>query len=392
MVAMNMSGRKTAFVSLAIAPALVLAGDPAVLYRVVTTGETAITGITRDLLSWTNSSGDGAFVIEASTGADVPWQPVDAGESGVSRSLLQPASPIPQPAAIVGIATNSQGDVAQEGHLDEQPVIAASGGPFFMDRYEVTAEAFRDHYQWAYELGRLTITSSGVWNAHGDSRRLYALNDKHAVLSFSNGMFRVRDGFEDRPITHVTWFGALAYANFRSERAGLPLCIDMTNWTCVFHLPGYRLPTEAEWERAARGAAVGLRFPWGGEATNLWDDIDTTRANYWASGDAYEDTNNLYLTPAGSFTNGVNPLNLQDLAGNVYEWCWDWYDYGWYSNALAEATNSAGPDTGLARVVRGGAWSDPPDLLRVSSRSSALPHAALPFIGFRCVRTFGVSP
>ena len=76
------------------------------------------------------------------------------------------------------------------------------------------------------------------------------------------------------------------------------------------------------------------------------------------------------------------------MAGNVYEWCWDGYRFEGYSDPDAALPGYTGPTDTMTRVVRGGAWSDPADLLRIAHRSSAVPQAALPFIGFRCVRNF----
>ena len=384
----SLSFSKPLVVTLIFWAATAFAVDPAVLYRVSATGETGIVTIDRDNITWTNSSAGGGFSIECSTGVDVPWQSIDTGEFALARPLPKPVSPIPRSAGIVGLDSTARGDGFNESRLDERPTITNRVDVFFMDHTEVTAGSFREHLQWAYDAGLLTVTTTGVFNAHGDVRRLFAHHDQGSAIVFSNGAFSVKSGFEELPVTHVSWYGALAYCNFRSARLGLPLCINVTNWTCDFSRPGYRLPTEAEWEKAARGGLDGLRFPWGGVSSNLWQDMDLTRANYWGSGDAYENTNSMYLAPVGAFPGGTNPLNLNDTGGNVYEWCWDWYDYGWHSNTLAQTANSAGPTSGIARVVRGGAWCDTPDLLRVAHRTSALPRAALPFIGFRCARNF----
>jgi len=377
-------------VALAAVPC-VQASEPAVLYRVSTTSEAVFVNIVTNLFSWTNGVPGEAFEIQCSTGIDVPWQPVDSGlnmDGETTRTIRKPKSPIPVHASIAGMTPIEMGDSLNEGPTNELPVHSVNSRVVFIDRYEVSCSLFRDALQWAYDSGRITVTTSAVLNTHGDVRRLLPLNDPGAPILFTNGNFEIKPGFEDKPATHVTWYGALAYCNFRSEISGQPICINITNWTCNFNVAGFRLPTESEWEKAARGGIPGQRFPWAGESTNLWDDIDGSRANFWASGDDHETTNDLYLTPVGYYENNPNPINLFDLAGNVYEWCSDWYDADWYSNPLASANNTIGPTSGLARVVRGGAWCDTPDLLRTTHRSSSLPHAALPFIGFRTVRNF----
>jgi formylglycine-generating enzyme len=212
----------------------------------------------------------------------------------------------------------------------------------------------------------------------------------------------------NHPAQAVNWYDCVKWSNARSQQAGLmPVYYTNSAFTGVYangevnalyvkwSANGYRLPTEAEWEKAARGGLSGQRFPWG-------NTISWSQANYFGDplshgGFAYDlasqndydpefsggDNNDFpYTSPVGSFA--PNGYGLYDMAGNVYEWCWDWYGtpYG-----QPTTTNPTGPSTGNNRVIRGGCWDAKANSEACATRyHSLLTWNGNYYFGFRCVR------
>jgi formylglycine-generating enzyme required for sulfatase activity len=210
------------------------------------------------------------------------------------------------------------GDHFGEWEANERPVHKVTLDGFYMDTDEVTVGQFKvfladSGYNWG-----------GSWNNVGK----YSPGDEYPMVS-------------------VDWNDATAYAK----------------WA------GKRLPTEAEWEYAARGGLIGKRYPWGNE-------IDKTKAHYdsWNGG-------NGTTKAVGSFE--ANGYGLNDMAGNVWEWCADWYDKDYYQNSPAK--NPLGPGTGKYRVLRGGDWFNNTSNLRVALRNGNGPNYGYGTYGFRCV-------
>ena len=211
---------------------------------------------------------------------------------------------------------------------DALPVHTVELDAFYMDVNEVTVGQFREF-----------VNQSGY---------SYDFNQAHpwggTVAKYSPG--------DEYPMVYVSWNDATAY----------------TKWA------GKRLPTEAEWEYAARGGLAGKRYPWG-------DEISHGDANWGNTVNGKDKWN--YCSPVGSFE--ANGYGLYDMAGNVYEWCQDWYGSDYYSNSAAK--NPPGPGTGSYRVLRGGSWLNLTTTLRVARRINHIltPDLRSHLNGFRCV-------
>jgi formylglycine-generating enzyme required for sulfatase activity len=180
---------------------------------------------------------------------------------------------------------------------------------------------------------------------------------------------------DDRPVENVTWFDAVRFCNVLSEREGLSPAYTIEGTSVVWDrtADGYRLPSEAEWDYAARGGPQGaagaeplerVYYAGGDNPADLgWYDKNSGRASKPVKG------------------KGPNELGLYDMSGNVWEWCWDWYGPYPYDPAV-ERGNSR-----RERVLRGGAWFTPVNLLRVTNRYWSVPSFKANSVGFRLARS-----
>jgi len=296
---------------------------------------------------------------------------------------------------LIPAGTFDMGDTFSEGATDELPVHSIYVNEFYMDKYEVSNEKMRQVMQWAYNHGKITATSATVQNDEGDPCELLNLDGSNCQISYANGTFSVDSGKATYPCVEITWFGAIAYCKYKNEMEGKEQTINLADWSIDWSKNGYRLPTEAEWEKAARGGAVRHRFPW----TDT-DTISHNRANYnsyWRSGSPYYPYDvsptegyhpdyyigfGAYISPVGSFA--PNGYGLYDMAGNLWEWCWDWYDVSYYS--VSPSSDPRGPDSGdLFHVIRGGCWSYFAGSARCANRFQLVSSASLSEAGFRCV-------
>ncbi len=343
-----------------------------------------------------------------------------------------------------------------EGWAHELPVHAVPVGEFFIGRFEFTNEELARTLQWAYtnglvELDQTATTSvvagvtnlatnlyGTVRNAEGTKRELVDLDATYCQIAFTNGAFAVAAGKTNFPAVFVTWHGALAVCNYLSDRQGLARAVDFApaDWTVDVAAAGYRLPTEAEWEKACRGGIPGTHFPWPDDSvqgTNVYlYSVDPVKANYWdfrygaltnhpghpwfgepvrttpvGYYDGAQTITNLhtnFLFSAGTAgadfgqTNDMaNGYGLYDVAGNVYEWCWDYHATNWYTNAAASLPDPTGPAAEASfytqRVARGGGYTyyigaagPDPSFLRCSFHASFPAPLSSSYLGFRVAR------
>ena len=253
-------------------------------------------------------------------------------------------------AQMVSIAGGAYPIGSADGLPDERPAHTVRVAPFEIDRYEVTNTQFAAFLQAAVEDPERRDAALIAENtAAPDPRTLVALNDDESRIALREGRFVVQPGFERHPVNEVTWNGAREYCAWR----------------------GARLPTEAEWEAAARGLE-GRRFPWGSEPPGAQRAVFGQRSNQ--------------TRPVGQRPAGATPQGVHDLAGNVAEWTSSLYrPYPYRADDGREDPAHPGE-----RVTRGGdhVFDSSPDKLRASfrggfSRAVAAGHR---HIGFRCAR------
>jgi len=389
--------------------------------------DVSIISATTSEIVWTQSFNSAAVTVEQSDNlVSSPYLPlwVDFVSAGTYTSLVltvtdsfirvvsadnaaTPAGMALIPAGFFQMGENNEAPPNVPGS-DEIPVHTVEISTFYIDQFEVTNEKMREAMQWAFDNNLIVATSTTVTNSEGQAQELLDLENTNGMgghgnggppqISFSNGTFSVDSGKENFPCVFVTWYGAMAFCNYRSDMDGLNRAIDFTDWSIDASKNGHRLPTEAEWEKAARGGLTGNHYPWNSNAGIYSDHIDESFANYTDSLDPFDGTwtNAPELSPVGYYDGNQTPAGedmsngygLYDMGGNVWELCWDWYEANWYGNAGATDNDTQGPESGSfgSRVIRGGSWFNVTLGLRCANRSFLSPSNYGSNIGFRCVR------
>ncbi len=244
--------------------------------------------------------------------------------------------------------------MGSEENDNEKPVHPVTVSSFSMSRYEITNEPYA-----AFLNAKGNQEEGGVtwYNERGEGYNGYAA----AAIKQSGGTWVVESGRERHPVNYVSWYGARAYCAWLSEKTG----------------QRYRLPTEAEWKYAAGGGTAGRDSL--GYRLHEYAGSDNVDEVAWYSGT----TNREGTREVG--TKQANELGLYDMSGNVWEWCADWYDSGYNSNA--SSINPTGPSSGTYRVLRGGSWLNYNLSCRVSNRDDlSYPNYRYTDFGFRVVR------
>lgn len=345
------------------------------LYRItpggdVVLGVPSVDGVTcnfewsTDLRTWIHASSMAGYGTEAvwvvnSQQAEFPKGCYFRAYNGIQE--WRDFSYIPSGSFVMGDQSNPP-----TGVVGEWPAHSVQLGGFYLAQYE---------------------TTKGWW----ENVRAWGLTHGYTDLPAGTGKGT------NHPVHSVSWYDALKWCNARSEMEGMAPCYTLTgavfrtgqeaSVACDWNAAGYRLPTEAEWEKAARGKLAGQLFPWGGTITH-------SQANYQSdAGFAYDTSPTRGFHPdwdeAAPYTAyrrsfPPNGYGLYEMAGNVGEWCWDRYSTDYY--VFTPASDPHGPVDGSNRVARGGSWYSGPRDCRVSNRIFIAPDQGYNLVGFRVAR------
>ena len=270
-----------------------------------------------------------------------------------ARSILKIL--IPESGKIKGILSrNGKSSVEKESPKD---MVLVSPGFFIMGSNRSLKDEAPEHrvYLDSYWIDKYEVSAGKFAEFLNtvDNVKGYYLDNKFGTLYYDS-RFHPRPGLENYPINNITWKAADAYCKWGKNR----------------------LPTEAEWEKAARGTSAQA-YPWGNISPS------NTLARYFQTWTKEEKHN--VMVPVQALAEGQSPYGLHNMAGNVKEWVDDWYDRGYY-NEQSEYANPRGPIGGEFKVVRGGSWRDLKGFIYSTYRNSGNPNSRMDDYGFRCAK------
>ena len=401
-----------------LAPALAASGgaDPSVrFFRVGSGSNTEAMALSASgVLVWSNPEASGRFQIEWSDDvAGGTWRSYLSGPATGRTQQVKLFDLRPAPGmAYIPAGDFVAGDAWGADHT-AMPVHTAWVSAFHVDRAPVSKARWDEVRAWGLTRGYTDLAEGA-----GGGKRVADIVTNEGVAT--TNWLAIEAGPE-HPVVLINWYDIAKWCNARSEKEGLtPAYYLDAGWTVVYRTgqvdlansqvdwgcTGYRLPTETEWEKAARGGLVQQHYAWPSMGLYLGDVIDGTMANYWGSGDAYDQG----TTPSGYYDGGQvvtnaqgavlpvqdmgNAYGVHDVVGNVWEFCWDVFSstsYAWRV-ASGDLTDPHGPtyvDLPLRRADRGGSWRSSSLMdLRVPGRWWVFPGEAATGLnrGFRTVR------
>jgi serine/threonine-protein kinase len=255
--------------------------------------------------------------------------PTQAATEEVTITASAPESEIidGKGAAMVLVPASDFPMGSSNGGADERPIHSVYLDDYYIDKFEVTNALYK------------VCVNAGV------------CNPPIHTGSFTRSSYYGNAQYDQYPVVYMDWNMANTYCEWR----------------------GAHLPTEAQWEKAARGTDARI-YPWGRDA-------DCQKANYQGSGNGCVGG----TSKVGNYESGKSPYGAYDMAGNVWEWVSDWYSEAYYQTSLS--SNPIGPDFGLSRVLRGGSWSRGQYEIRASERNKFKPDYYNFDIGFRCANS-----